>query len=319
MHSARFQSRPRRLFTNLLECGSPADQSGKGPDVPFVLDASATSMMPTPECPVEFALWWSERFLRMDPSAWAPRIDQLELFESVCQLRVQFWTRHLGSAKTTKWKILEMLSTSDPPMRQEAIRDVLVHEPLLRILAASAKSIRAREIRDRVRPIFHEAFVSIRQVRCLALEQLVLELDRGSLWARTLNRLRISIEQWTDMLLGNCASKLHVPVASLYEYGFRAPRIDEFAYESNGSNQKLSGMLQGWLLVQGLRRTMRAFGPHLALQPTQDAHLRQLATDFLMPKSFLEASATDSLQIDQRFDLIEHWCSLLEEPSHRVG
>jgi hypothetical protein len=270
-------------------------------------------MMTDPECPVEYALWWVQRFCRTTACVWAPRIDQLELFESICQLRVQSWTSHLGNSKPTKWKILQVLSTADPRKRPDVIRDVLVHEPMLRILAATAKSIRAHEIRQRVQPIFHEAFVSIRQVRCMALEQLIEDLDRGSPWARALNRLRISIEEWSDMLLGISATQLNVPIACFHEYGFSTQRLTEFAYDASESNEQLSGMLQDWLLLQGIRRTMRSFGPHLALQPTWEAQLRQLATGFLMPKSFISASITSSMQIDQRLDALEHWFSLLEQ------
>ena len=281
--------------------------------MPLALKVLAIVMMSAPECPVEYSLWWAQRFCRTNACVWAPKSEQLELYESIFQLRVQSWTSHLGNSKPTKWKILGVLSTTDPPKRQDVIRDVLVHEPMLRILAAIAKSIRAHEIRQRVQPIFHEAFVSIRQVRCMALEQLIEDLDRGSLWARSLNRLRISIEEWTDMLLGVSANHLHAPVASFYDYGFRAHRLREFAFDASESNHQLSGMLQDWLLLQGIRRTMRSFGPHLALQPAWEAQLRQLATGFLMPKSFMQGSISKSMQIDQRLDALEHWVSLLEQ------
>jgi hypothetical protein len=200
-----------------------------------------------------------------------------------------------------------MLSGPDQPSRSELIRDVLVAEPLVRLLAATSKSIRAGSIRQRVHPALHEAFVAVRQARCLALETLLEDLDRGAIWARSLNRLRITIEQWTDLLLGGAAAHLQMPVVSLQAYGFRVERIREFAFEASEVDPKNSGMLGDWFMLQGVRRTMRSFGPQRALHPDWDSQLRQLAKGFLDSKSFRDASVDQSLQIDQRFDKLEQW------------
>ena len=277
--------------------------------------------MPPPICPVEFALWWSQRYHRVKACSWSPKLDQVELFGAICQLRAQAWTDRLGESTASKWNLFAVLPSTGEPrrgelIRQEVIRDVLVFEPLVRLLASTGKSIRAVEIRQRVHPILHESFVSVRRVRCVALELLMSDLERGLVWARSINRLRITLEHWTDMLLGIASANQQSTVASAQAYGFRNERIREFAYEAWETQQKLSPMLEDWLLIQGVRRTMRSFGPHSPVFLEWESQLLHLATSFVSPKSFLESSLTSSLQIDDRFDAIEHWFSVLQsEPN----
>jgi hypothetical protein len=240
-------------------------------------------------------------------------LEKLELFSTICQLRAQSWIHRLDETQGSSRKLLRIFSGSEEPKRAVVIRDVLVCEPFVRLLACISKSIRAEQIRREVHPILHDAFVSIRQVRCLALDQLIIDLDRGAVWARTLNRLRITLERWTDMLLGITAAKQQVVVASYYNYGFSSERISEFAYEASDCENRLSAMLEDWLLLQGIRRTMRSFGPHRSLHRDWDSQLRHLAIDFLNASSFRTASVTDSLQLDQRFAAIEHWFSVIQE------
>ncbi|MFY8074002.1 MAG: hypothetical protein ACOVNQ_20075 [Pirellula sp.] len=269
--------------------------------------------MSPPSCPVEFTLWWCQRFHRIDACLWTPDLEKLELFSTICQLRAQSWIHRLDETQGGSRKLLRIFSGSEEPKRAVVIRDVLVCEPFVRLLACISKSIRAEQIRREVHPILHDAFVSIRQVRCLALDQLIIDLDRGAVWARTLNRLRITLERWTDMLLGITAAKQQVVVASYYNYGFSSERISEFAYEASDCENRLSVMLEDWLLLQGIRRTMRSFGPHRSLHRDWDSQLRHLAIDFLNASSFRTASVTDSLQLDQRFAAIEHWFSVIQE------
>lgn len=269
--------------------------------------------MSSPSCPVEFTLWWCQRFHRVDACLWKPDLEKVELFSTICQLRSQSWIHRLDESTSTSRKLLRIFSGSEEPSRQELIRDILVCEPLVRLLACVSKSIRAERIRHEVHPMLHDAFISIRQVRCLALDQLIIDLDRGAIWARTLNRLRITIEQWTDKLIGITAAKQQVVVASLYNYGFSSERIREFAYEASDDRNRLSGMLEDWFLLQGIRRTMRSFGPHVSAHSDWESQVRHLAIDFLSASSFRNASVTDSLQLDQRFAAIEHWFSVIQE------
>lgn len=269
--------------------------------------------MSPPSCPVEFTLWWFQRYHRIDACLWTPDLERVKLFASICQLRSVSWIHRLDEFKNSNWKLLDIFSGSEKPSRHDVVRDVLVCEPLIRLLASISKSIRAEQIRSQVHPILHDAFVSIRQVRCMALEQLIIDLDRGALWARSLNRLRITLEHWIDMLLGITAAKKQVAASNVYNYGFRPERIGEFAYEASDQENRLSGMLEDWFLLQGIRRTMRSFGTHAPLHSDWESQLRHLSTGFLSPRSFRNAPVTDSLQLDQRFAAIEHWFSVLQD------
>jgi len=269
--------------------------------------------MTAPTCPVEFALWWSKNYHRVSACVWSPDIEQAELFKATCKIRAQAWANRLDDLKINKWNPIGKIAGSAIPDRQDVIRDILVWEPLVRLIACTANAIRAGEIRQTIHPIFHEAFISIRQVRCIALEQLIYEVDRGAAWSRSINRMRIVLEQWTDMLLGIASAKQHAPIASLTAYGFRNDRIQEFAYETIESGQKLSPMLEDWFLVQGIRRTMRSFGPNHSLHPDWDIQLRHLAKGLLSPDSFRDEQLNDSLQLDQRFAAIENWFSMLAD------
>jgi hypothetical protein len=204
-----------------------------------------------------------------------------------------------------------LVPASDKIGQPELIRDVLMAEPMIRLIAATSKSIRSEQIRRQVHPRLHEAFVSIRQIRCIALEQLLRDLDRGSVWARSLNRLRLTIEQWTDMLIGIASAKQQVSAASVQSYGYCAERLQEFAFEASDTSGRLSGMLEDWFLLQGVRRTMRSFEPHTPVHLEWESQLRHLAAEFLHPKSFLVGSLTQSLQIDERFQAVENWLEVL--------
>lgn len=274
--------------------------------------------MTAPTCPVEFALWWCKSYHRVSACVWSPNVEQVELFLASCKIRAQSWTNRLDDLKINKWNPIGMIAgSSTPDHRQDAIRDILVWEPLVRLLACTANAIRAGEIRQAIHPILHEAFVSIRQARCIALEQLIHEFDRGAVWARSINRMRIVLEQWTDMLLGIASAKQHTPIASLAAYGFQKERIQEFAYETIESGRKLSPMLEDWFMVQGIRRTLRSFGPSYSLHPDLDVQLRYLAKGLLSPSSFRDECLNHSLQLDQRFEAIEHWFSMLTEEKVR--
>lgn len=269
--------------------------------------------MPPSTCPVEFALWWCQRYHRATCAVWSPDIEQVELFKTICKMRAKSWENRIEDFRASKWNVLGILSsTGQPDLRQALIHEILVCEPIVRLLACTANSIRASEIRQVIHPLFHDAFISTRHVRCKALEILICELDRGAEWARSLNRLRIVLEQWTDMLLGIASAQQNVPTASFSAYGFRNERIQEFAYETVESTRKLSPMLEDWFLLQGIRRTMRSFGSNLAVHPEWNSQVRQLAAGFLSPNSFLDECLTDSLQIDQRFAAIEHWFSMMD-------
>jgi len=268
-----------------------------------------------PHCPIEFALWWSKRYHRASGCVWSPEVHKVELFQSISMLRVQAWTDRLETAKVKKWKLLSSFGGALESQRREVSRevicDVLVSEPLVRLLASTAKSILVPEIRQRIHPLLQDTFVSMRQVRCVALEQLIVELDRGAPWARSVNRLRIAIEQWTDMLLGMATAQQDMPVATAFEYGFRSDRIREFAFEAAETDQRLSPMLEDWFLVQGVRRMMRSLAVAAPLYPDWGFQLHQLASSFLTSRAFLEESITESLQIEQRFEKIAHWLAML--------
>ena len=68
------------------------------------------------------------------------------------------------------------------------LSDLLMSDPLTRIVAASARSILALDRRNKILPILNDSFLNHREVRCQALELLMHFIDRGYVWARSLNR-----------------------------------------------------------------------------------------------------------------------------------
>ena len=270
--------------------------------------------MKTPDCPVEFAFWWTQRFRGIPRSAWTPQTDAFELFADIHRTRNQRWIECLSCHSTFRWPFSGLNSHSRDTLRYVVLREVLVSEPLVRVIAAASQSILAGGLRERIQPMAHQVFLAHRQVRCLVLEHLMRDLDHGGIWASSLNRLRISLEEWTDLLLGRHAAKTRVTLAPLLAYGFRENRIREYACEELEISERLSPALEGWLWLQGIRKTMRTQGrqsgpTHMDPQAS-DPRLQQLAASMVAPDAFLDISVSQSHRIEEQLNEIEQMLDL---------
>jgi hypothetical protein len=187
---------------------------------------------------------------------------------------------------------------------EEAIlADIFLADPLSRVLAAASRCIYSIDRRERVTTFVNESFLSQREVRCDAVEMLMQSVQRGYLWARTLNRLRAYLEAWTDWLLGSIAAAWKLPSGCMVPYGFSRQRILEVAYELQEESSQLTEQWNHWFRIQGVRRSMRGFGELPALFPQWDMQLRFAMTSLLQAHRLPDEDR--SLEIDARFNRLE--------------
>jgi hypothetical protein len=104
------------------------------------------------------------------------------------------------------------------------IEEVLLAEPLARVVVAVAAQLEDRQIDHDARSILHNVYIAHCEVRNRCLKIILEGIDRGISDADELNRVRHYLEHWTDMLLGYFA---HSPSAA--EYAFSAQRMEDFA------------------------------------------------------------------------------------------
>lgn len=104
------------------------------------------------------------------------------------------------------------------------IEEILMAEPLARVVVAVATQLEERQVDCDARAILHNVYVSHCEVRNRCLKIILEGVDRGLDEAHELNRLRHYLEHWTDMLLGYFA---HSNLGA--EYAFSVTRMEDFA------------------------------------------------------------------------------------------
>jgi hypothetical protein len=104
------------------------------------------------------------------------------------------------------------------------IEEILMTEPLARVVVAVAAKLEDRQVDDDARSIAHNVFVSHCEVRNRCLRIILEGIDRGIAEADELNRLRHYLEHWTDLLLGYFANS-----PSSTQYAFSVSRMEGFA------------------------------------------------------------------------------------------
>lgn len=91
---------------------------------------------------------------------------------------------------------------------QTLIEEVLLSEPLTRISVAVAMRSENREVDSESFAIMHNVFCCHRSIRYQCLKLILDGMDVWGNSADRINRLRVYLEQWTDMLLGFFANPL---------------------------------------------------------------------------------------------------------------
>lgn len=244
-----------------------------------VLVAISPNMSST--CLLEFALSWVRQFKKSSSQLWNPSDLSVERFANLQRLRQHAWSNQLTLCKERSMSFLHLRSKTMADQVSAILSDLLMADPITRVVAASARSIFALDRREKITPVLHDSFLNHREVRCQALELLMHFIDRGYVWARSLNRLRSFLEEWTDWLLGYLAAESLVPPTSLVSYGFSRNRILEIAYELQAPSNPLPPHWENWFRIQGIRRSLRSF-PYLPpLFPDWDLDLRNSALSLL--------------------------------------
>lgn len=239
-------------------------------------------------CLLEFALSWVRQFQKSPPQLWNPSDLSIERFANLQRLRQHAWSNQLTLCKERSTSFLHLRSKTMVEQVSAVLTDLLMADPLTRVVAASARSIYTLDRREKILPVLHDSFLDHREVRCQALELLMHFIDRGCVWARSLNRLRSFLEEWTDWLLGSLAAESVIPPTSLVAYGFSRNRILEIAYELQSPSNPLPPHWENWFRIQGIRRSLRSF-PHLPpLFPDWDQELRKSAIALLRSKPIQE-------------------------------
>jgi hypothetical protein len=128
-------------------------------------------------------------------------------------------------------------------------REVLLAEPLTRIAAAVAMRPENQAADGESCAILHNAFSCHRSLRCRCLK---LTLDGMDVWGNSterINRLRVYLEQWTDMLLGFFADP-----STDHEVAHSPDRACEFAEDYSFRNLGSEASTVWSLFLAGNRR-----------------------------------------------------------------
>jgi hypothetical protein len=128
---------------------------------------------------------------------WLRSRVRFDAWNAMLRDQVQRLNSPLQSHRADAWTQLETL-----------IEEVLLAEPLTRISVAVSMRTERRETDSQCFAIMHNVFCCHRSIRHRCLK---LTLDGMDIWGNSverINRLRIYLEQWTDMLLGFFADPL---------------------------------------------------------------------------------------------------------------
>ena len=270
----------------------------------------ALSLSMSSPCLLEFALSWVRQFKKSSTQLWNPSDLSIERFANLQRLRQHAWSNQLTLCKERSTSFLHLRSKTMADQVSAILSDLLIADPLTRVVAASARSIFALDRREKITPVLHDSFLNHREVRCQALELLMHFIDRGYVWARSLNRLRSFLEEWTDWLLGYLAAESLIPPTSLVPYGFSRNRILEIAYELQSPSNPLPPHWENWFRIQGIRRSLRSF-PYLPpLFPDWDLELRNTAFSLLRSTPSLENQL--SYELDRQLNRVEALLAMQE-------
>lgn len=123
-----------------------------------------------------------------------------------------YWLRSRVRFHAWSTMLRDLSQQLDSPLRMRRIdawtqwenlsREVLLAEPLSRIAAAVAMRPENREVDAESCAIMHNVFCCHRSLRYRCMKRMLDGMDVWGNSAERINRLRVYLEQWTDMLLG---------------------------------------------------------------------------------------------------------------------
>jgi len=164
-----------------------------------------------------------------------------------------FWF-HGHEHLTERRHILEPMATDDARLEiSEAVleiilKDFFAEEMLIRIVAAVLTAADKRRNQCQAEPIARNILLSCLEVKRLALIILVSEKYLSVESIKKVNRIRRSIERWTDLLLGQLVLRF-----GLEEFAHDVARSKDFG-EDQVSNLNTPHPVQIWdLITAGLR------------------------------------------------------------------
>lgn len=168
-------------------------------------------------------------------------------------------------------------------------KDFFAEEMLIRVVTAVFTAADKRRNQCQAEPIARSLFLSFLDVKRLALTILVSEKHLSMETLKSINRIRRSIERWTDLFLGQLVLRF-----GLEEFAHDVPRSKDFG-EDQVSNLNVPHPVQTWdLITAGLRISFPA-----GLSSKTDDHWEKMLAAIIAcypAECFNESATMKSLQ-----------------------
>ena len=192
--------------------------------------------------------------------------------------RFEYWQESLSLHRSQ----IDSVGASKRIELWQAIRptleEIFLSDMLTRILATTARTLERLDVDDDASPIAHSVFTGHEDIRnrCLRLMMLPgLPVDQ----AVELNRIRHSLEHWTDRFLASLATTTELAsektetITEATKYAFRPDVVSEFIEEKRESEIYLLRGEPTPLVVDSTTESM-----HLKSESTQSLEIRILST-----------------------------------------
>ena len=164
--------------------------------------------------------------------------------------RFDAWHRQLGMHHQSQFSGDQKQLVQWWKDNQGLLDEILLSEPLVRVYAALAASLDRSFRTDEIAPTTHSVYDSHLEVRRRVLQIIANDCSGAIEEAVRLNRLRVSIERWSDTLLGY----LMIEVGdAVIPYAFEAGRVIAFADDARQMPQGVARETAGWLTSAAMR------------------------------------------------------------------
>lgn len=173
---------------------------------------------------------------------------------------------------------------------QSTLEEILVSEILTRVYAALGAGLDSQRPEPEIGPVVHSVHVTHLEARNRVLGLMVGQRGAGTQATARLNRLRKTVERWTDVLVGQIASVF--PDSA--RYGTLLERTLSFAEEATEQAPR-TRQTHGWLLTATLRDSLvRQMSDHAA-NPNENSRIGDSVMVCLRPDMFDSLGTMQSL------------------------
>ncbi|QDV71473.1 hypothetical protein Poly24_52090 [Rosistilla carotiformis] len=170
------------------------------------------------------------------------------------------------------------------------LEEILVSEILTRVYASLGHGLDAKLAEPEVYPVVHSVHVSHLEARNRVLGVMVSQRGASSEAVARLNRLRKTVERWTDVLVGQVAAVF--PEAA--RYGSVLERTLSFA-EDGCDQAARTRQTQGWLLMAAIRDSLLRQMSANAANPIENGKISDSVLVCLRPDMFDALGTLQSL------------------------